>query len=371
MQSVIWVMVVVGVVVGVEPNYEDLDLVADQARGEKVDVNQEDPHSNNIHVAHNNPQDSDISIVQSNPFNTTIHISLNVGKGCKTKVTITNARNLQLHVSYNGMVNSEAVIEIEKAFNSTVHLAFQNPRNTPVTVKMNEAKISSLHVSQNIPQKSPMEVTMENAADNQIHLSQSVPMSSPLTWKLTGDIESNQIEVSQNAADSASPLSCSPECPQEEYVYDYQYAGSAGHNNVEDDVVVVDDAVESKVVPVDPIPAPDYPEETNYISDYTTDYQEYSDYNTAEEYSDHNTVEEDSEYNTVADYDYTDQASDVAVPGGDGDVDGDAGGGVGGVGGGGVVCPGGDLYTCIDVCPGQFGARVFGLCVATCGRRCP
>ena len=30
----------------------------------------------------------------------------------------------------------------------------------------------------------------------------------------------------QNAADSNSPLDCSPECPQEEYVYDYQYAGS-------------------------------------------------------------------------------------------------------------------------------------------------
>merc|ERR1719278_2176613 len=144
------------------------------------------------------------------------------------------------------MVNSEAEIEIEKAFNSTVHLSFQNPRNTPVKVKMKEAKISSLHVSQNIPQKSPMEVTMEAAADNQIHLSQSVPMSSPLTWKLTGDIESNQIEVSQNAADSASPLDCSPECPQEEYVYEYQYAGSAGHENdlIEEDVVVVDDAVE-------------------------------------------------------------------------------------------------------------------------------
>ena len=42
--------------------------------------------------------------------------------------------------------------------------------------------------------------------------------------------ESNQMEVSQNAADSASPLSCSPECPQEEYVYEYQYAGSAGEN---------------------------------------------------------------------------------------------------------------------------------------------
>ena len=37
--------------------------------------------------------------------------------------------------------------------------------------------------------------------------------------------ESNKIEVSQNAADKNSPLDCSPECPQEEYVYDYQYAG--------------------------------------------------------------------------------------------------------------------------------------------------
>ena len=119
---------------------------------------------------------------------------------------------------------------------------------------------------------------------------------------------------------------------------------------------MVDDAVERKVVPVDPVPLPDYLEENNYISDYNTDYQEYSDYIT---------VEENSDYNTVADYDYTDNASDVAVTGGDGDVDGDVDGG------GGVVCPGGDLYTCIDVCPGQFGARVFGLCVATCGRRCP
>ena len=100
---------------------------------------------------------------------------------------------------------------------------------------------------------------MENAVNNQIHVSQSVPMSSPLTWKLTGDIgeyvesyviqenilqhtgkifdrceifsESNQFEVRQNAADSNSPLDCSPECPQEEYVYDYQYADSAAAGN--------------------------------------------------------------------------------------------------------------------------------------------
>ena len=43
--------------------------------------------------------------------------------------------------------------------------------------------------------------------------------------------ESNQIEVSQNAGDDASPLSCSPECPQEEYEYDYAYADSASQGN--------------------------------------------------------------------------------------------------------------------------------------------
>merc|ERR1712203_383712 len=34
-------------------------------------------------------------------------------------------------------------------------------------------------------------------------------------------------------------------------------------------------------------------------------------------------------------------------------------------------CPGGDLESCVDVCPGEFGAKVFGFCVETCGRRCP
>ena len=42
---------------GLPPNYEDQDLSKDQPVGEKVDITQEDPHSNNIHVAHNNPKD--------------------------------------------------------------------------------------------------------------------------------------------------------------------------------------------------------------------------------------------------------------------------------------------------------------------------
>ena len=48
-----------------------------------VDINQADPQSNAIHVAHNIPKDSDITIVQTNPFNTTVHISMNVGTGSK------------------------------------------------------------------------------------------------------------------------------------------------------------------------------------------------------------------------------------------------------------------------------------------------
>ena len=46
--------------------------------------------------------------------------------------------------------------------------------------------------------------------------------------------------MSQNAADSASPLDCSPECPQEEYVYDYQYAGSAGEKENTTRLTVID-----------------------------------------------------------------------------------------------------------------------------------
>merc|ERR1719389_1397804 len=71
-----------------------------------------------------------------------------------------------------------------------------------------------------------MEVEIDGAKTCQIQIAQSVPIASPLTWNLVGDPDENQIEVRQNAGDEASPLTCSPECPQEEYVYDYAYADS-------------------------------------------------------------------------------------------------------------------------------------------------
>ena len=45
-----------------------------------------------------------------------------------------------------------------------------------------------------------------------------------MTVTINGDNveETNELEITQNAADDNSPLTCVPECPQEEYVYDYQ-----------------------------------------------------------------------------------------------------------------------------------------------------
>jgi hypothetical protein len=67
-----------------------------------------------------------------------------------------------------------------------------------------------------------------------------VPRSSPLTWSMAGDASANHIHVSQNAADGASPLNCSPACPQQpppqdgaDYEDDYGGGeiqnGAAGH----------------------------------------------------------------------------------------------------------------------------------------------
>ena len=53
---------------------------------------------------------------------------------------------------------------------------------------------------------------------------QSASKGSPMTVTISGDNveETNELEITQNAADDASTLTCVPDCPQEEYVYDYQ-----------------------------------------------------------------------------------------------------------------------------------------------------
>jgi len=338
-QLAVFNLAMLPLVMSLPPNFEDMELSVDQAVGEKVDINQADPQSNTIHIAHNNPKDSDIKVVQSNPFNTTVHISLNVGTGAKVVVMMTNARNLQLHISFNGMSNSECEVEIIRVFNSSVHLSFQNPRYTPVKVTMDEAQLCSLHVSQNIPQNSPMEILMSEAQNNQIHLTQAVPMFSPLTWTLSGDPDSNQIQVSQNAADDNSPLDCTPECPQEEYVYDYQYADSGQDaTGIETNQIEEVGDISTNQIEEDELPRSQQTVPENY--DYTDYQQEWE-----------NSVGENQEFEVEEKQSggFVQEQSDEQVQ----------------------LCPGGDLEACVDVCPGEFGAKVFGFCVGSCGQRCP
>ena len=56
-KAVVLSLVLVTQVVSLPPNYEDIESAVDQAMGEKVDIQQEDPNSNTIHIAHNNPKD--------------------------------------------------------------------------------------------------------------------------------------------------------------------------------------------------------------------------------------------------------------------------------------------------------------------------
>ncbi len=66
--------------------YKDIDLSLDQPVNEVVVVEQDSPHSNSVHIAHNIPTGSDIFVRQNNPFNTSVHISLNVAENCKVGI---------------------------------------------------------------------------------------------------------------------------------------------------------------------------------------------------------------------------------------------------------------------------------------------
>ena len=122
--------------------------------------------------------------------------------------------------------------------------------------------------------------------------------------------------MSQNAADANSPLDCTPECPQEEYVYDYQYADSGQDDAQRNQIADKELPRRQEIVPQQSF-------QRNF--DYRQQQPQAQD-NTNYSVNQHGQEEE---------------------------------------------CPGGDLETCVDVCPGEFGARVFGFCVQTCGKRCP
>jgi hypothetical protein len=225
----------------IEPNFEDIEEAKSESQNEVINIEQDSPHSNAIHIAHNIPTASDITVTQKNPYNSTVHIALNIGKDCRVKVDMSDAVNSMLHVSLSNPRNSQVEVTMNNAFNCSVHLSFQNPGSSSVVLNMDSPKMTQILVSQNVPYNSPMDVTINDPVDNAIHCSQVLAMSfkwlqylqsifqsaskgSPMTVTINGDnvAETNQLEIVQNAADEASILTCVPDCPQDDYVYDYQ-----------------------------------------------------------------------------------------------------------------------------------------------------
>jgi len=160
--------------------------------------------------------------------------------------------------------------------------------------------------------------------------------------------------VSQNAADDKSPLDCTPECPQEEYVYDYQYAGSHLADNTDDDLEV--DSVDVDVHQEKNSFQEDYENNNIIIEDYQVSPDNSGFRDEGNSNSDVVTFQEESipALPEVPTFQPQDQSGIVV-----GEVDSLS------------QCPGGDLEQCVDVCPGEYGPRVFGACVSSCGRRCP
>lgn len=307
--------------------------------------------------------------------------------------------------------------------------SFQNPVNTPVTLRMENAEAMQIHLSQNVPRNSPAEIVLGSPNASEIHASQvrifappnhtlnlekrenpivlmqSVPMSSPLTFTVTGAEEGdNQIQVSQNSADDASPLQCTPECPESpSYEYNYEYYGSH-QADLEDQFANYEDTQQGQQQqqqqqqpprrqqqqqhpprqqqqqpprrqqqqqqpprqqqqqqqqqpkrhqqqpPRQQQQQPPRPPKSIHHpapAEYPEDHEPYSDGNLYDDdYSDYQVPQ----LPNAVSYD-DDDSADLAVRGAP------------------SGCPGGDLDRCIDVCPGSH-PKAYTICVTTCGNRC-
>jgi hypothetical protein len=108
----------------VEPNFEDIHDAKEESQNEVVNIDQDSPHSNAIHIAHNIPTGSDITVTQKSPFNSTVHIALNIGKDCKVKVDMSGAVNSVLHVSLSNARQSTVDVTMNNAVNCSIHLRY-------------------------------------------------------------------------------------------------------------------------------------------------------------------------------------------------------------------------------------------------------
>ena len=199
---------------------------------------------------------------------------------------------------------------------------------------MDNAKQSFLRVSQNIPNNSPMEVTMKQLMNSQIHVSQAVPMSSPLTWKLDGDATVNQVNVSQNAADNNSDLDCSPACPQKEGGEENGESGGSARK---------------------PSSGNKRNKKPSQRKQAKGGKQKGQDRPRKQNGRKNNKGSKNNLRKNKRGGGKNSSPRTKGKKGGKGKPNG---------------CVGGSLNSCVEGCPGKFGARVFGACVKSCDKRC-
>jgi type II secretory pathway component GspD/PulD (secretin) len=199
-----------------------------------------------------------------------------------------------------------------------------------------------------------MEVSMANPVNAQIHLSQAVPRSSSLTWTLDGDADKNEVHVSQNAADENSPLNCSPDCPQKESDYSYDYEGDESGNAV--------------VAPPPPPPPQQKPQRRQQQNNRNN--QRNNSGNRRNNGGNKNKGGQSSRRERP-------KSSGGRGNGGNSSKGSGAGNSKGGFQGkqgfttkDAMGCPGGSLDACNKGCPTKYGNRVIKVCQTVCKKRC-
>ena len=184
-------------------------------------------------------------------------------------------------------------------------------------------------------------------------LFQSAPKSSPLTFTLDGDASINQWEVSQNAADDKSPLSCTPDCPQVEYVEEENDFNSEDNtnNSNEDNNVVQNGNEETNFNAEQDQKTSFLPLESNSQSFDSMSSQTQVDQGVDQGDEDFEQADLQNEAEHQQQHQQTFSSDTFASINS-------------------KSCPGANIDDCIEVCPAS-PPLAFKYCVAECGKRCP
>lgn len=179
---------------------------------------------------------------------------------------------------------------------------------------------------------------------------------------MDGDASINLWEVSQNAADDQSPLSCTPDCPQVEYVEeenDYTNEEQSNNNNQnnDDNSNFVQNDNEDKDITIEQNKKTSFSDDgTNRQSSDSQSFQAHvdkqDDSNVDDDDFGTNNKQLDIQTEDEQHQQHQQEINSNSAPSNN------------------KSCPGANIDDCIEVCPAA-PPLAFKYCVAECGKRCP